>query len=448
MWQCSWLLWLTAVVSVARVNSESFLHIGWRPTTDICSSQAPNLTRYGLEVHLARTITLLPPAKALANAGHAFAFRNGAMNVLTRYGANKSYAIRSMDGGRTWQDLAHQAAPFEERSTSEVRTEALQRSSGEVIWFSGFTSHARDGANGGQDFMRQPNGSVQVELLRSNDSGLTQISELALLWLPLSLDLRNLQHAVMVELPDKSLISIAYAHWTGIDGFAFYNGQVMPKDRTFVMRSDDNGHNWRYLSTVASDPSNNTDACVLSSDGEGTPPCAVIEGFNEPWLTVTPHPTAADGVALVALMRSGGSLAVQSGIVSGPLYRSISVDGGLTWGIVQPVANRGVAPTVAMTKSKVLVASYGRPGNFLMFSTDGGVSFFGHWCYKGAAAGSQYDGSEYDSIALVPSSTVDDGTEQVMVTYANCTSTQSCSAMASFVRIKRLSYDPSEAAYV
>ena len=63
--------------------------------------------------------------------------------------------------------------------------------------------------------------------------------------LPQNLLLQNLQHAPMVELKNGSLVCATYAHWTGVDGFftTIYdeNTLVYPKDRTFIIRSDDDG---------------------------------------------------------------------------------------------------------------------------------------------------------------------------------------------------------------
>lgn len=142
-------------------------------------------------------------------------------------------------------------------------------------------------------------------------------------------------------------------------------------------------------------------------------------------------------MAILALMRSGGSLAVAAGVVSGPLYRAISLDLGQTWGVAERVADRGVAPTIAEPLPDVLVAAYGRPGNWLMFSTDRGVSFFGHWCYRGEAIGTQYDGGEYDSLVVVPTSS-EKQCSQIMVTWANCTSKTSCASMGTFVTVCKI----------
>ena len=88
----------------------------------------------------------------------------------------------------------------------------------------------------------------------------------------------------------------------------------------------------------------------------------------------------------------------------------------------------------------VLVAGYGRPGNLLMFSVDRGVSFFGHWCDQNEGVGTQYDGSEYDSVVAVPPPLGSDGgsCSQILLTWANCTSKTACAGMGTFVELCRI----------
>ena len=196
-----------------------------------------------------------------------------------------------------------------------------------------------------------------------------------------------------------------------------------PKDRTFVMRSTDRGKMFRCLSTVAFDISNNSRACVLNSDPHGSnPACSVLEGFNEPYLTKLPHSGGEGGIILHMIMRSGGSQATpaptggHTGVVAGPMYRAFSLDSGRSWSIAQPVSDRGVTPTAALAGS-VHVVGYGRPQNWLMFSSDGGVSYK-HWCY--ATGGQRYDGSNYNSVVLLPRQAVDaDNVHRLMTSYYN-----------------------------
>ena len=293
------LLQLLAAAAAATRSSGTgtfaTMYAGWREHgADECSLAAPPP---GVTVQ--RTVELLPASLSLQDAGHAYVFANGDVQVLVRSGANVSNAVRSSDRGNSWAAVPKQPAPFSERCVSEVRTYAVTlRATGEVVWFSGFSDAVRAGANDGQDFTRAADGSISAELLRSADHGLSQSSHQATIVLPAALELRNLQHAPMVELGDGSLLAATYAHWHGIDGFSTNPGEDVgtPKDRTFVMRSTDAGSSWGYFSTVAFDPSNSSRACVLSGE-EANPPCAIFEGFNEPWLSLLP-----DG-NLVCIMR-------------------------------------------------------------------------------------------------------------------------------------------------
>ena len=66
-----------------------------------------------------------------------------------------------------------------------------------------------------------------------------------------------------------------------------------------------------------------------------------------------------------------------------------------------------------------------------MFSTDGGTSFVGQWCYNGEEIGAENDGSEVDSVIRVSS-------DQIMATYATCYNKTSCYTKAIFVTVKRV----------
>ena len=79
---------------------------------------------------------------------------------------------------------------------------------------------------------------------RHPTAGQTQRSEQATLRLPPALELKNLQHAKMVELPSGALLCASYAHWHGQDGWTAiaagaapgWPATTFPKDRVFVMR--------------------------------------------------------------------------------------------------------------------------------------------------------------------------------------------------------------------
>ena len=94
-------------------------------------------------------------------------------------------------------------------------------------------------------------------------------------------------------------------------------------------------------------------------------------------------------------MRTGGS-----GGKYTPLYLSRSKDEGRTWGKSEPIADRGVWPNACLMENGVIVCTYGRPGNWLTFSLDGGYTWKGHFCF--------YDGrtTSYNSVEEVAKDTL------------------------------------------
>jgi hypothetical protein len=61
---------------------------------------------------------------------------------------------------------------------------------------------------------------------------------------------------------------------------------------------------------------------------------------------------------------------------STPIYMSISIDGGRAWGNADPITSSfGVWPGAVLMKNGIIAMSYGRPGNWIMFSKDEGESW-------------------------------------------------------------------------
>jgi hypothetical protein len=172
----------------------------------------------------------------------------------------------------------------------------------------------------------------------------------------------------IVALKDGSLVTSLYC-------------SRFPEDklRTLVIRSTDRGKTWDYLSTVAYDG-----ILERHTVHSGRPPLLRSLGFCEPGLAVIP-----DG-RLFCFTRSGNSyIASTSGDINcetcnrlpfdfleqTPVYMSISEDGGKSWSNADPVAPIGVFPDVVFMSNGIMAVIYGRPGNWIMFSRDNGVSW-------------------------------------------------------------------------
>lgn len=135
-------------------------------------------------------------------------------------------------------------------------------------------------------------------------------------------------HRSIVEMPDGALIATVYGRREGDKKYT-----------SAVVRTDDGGKHWRFLSIIA------------HSEEVGN------EGFCEPVIECLPNGD------LLCAMRVGG-----------PLHVCRSTDEGESWSEPVAVADHGVCPDLLLTSNGVVVLSFGRPNVDLLFSPDGTAS--------------------------------------------------------------------------
>lgn len=192
-------------------------------------------------------------------------------------------------------------------------------------------------------------------------------------------------HHGILKLPNGDLIGTMYGNYKGdvilCDGYPPEFNQR--KYRTVVVFSKDNGHTWGDPVLVAYDRM----LCRgIPADhmmvGHGIPrsrvsattvvPAITQEGFREADLVQAPNGD------LVCVMRSGGrNPGGGVNLFPTPLYCSRSSDNGKTWTPPEQIADRGVCPNLVKMKNGIIVCTYSRPGNWLIFSDDNGITWKG-----------------------------------------------------------------------
>ena len=282
-----------------RVSSQVRLTIGKRVVVRRAEVSAgtfnwfPNIHRMG-NGDLIADCQIAPDAGTNANVQHFF------MRML------------STDQGETWRELGPVATGG--RCKASLSDGAFLRL---------FFYVARDGDG------------WATRVVRSQDSGATATTEeRATVYVPGMREEAEgggvaamLFDRSMVEMANGDLLATMYGHLQGDQ-----------KYRCILVRSTDRGRTWRFVSTIAYDP-------TVGS-----------ESFCEPAMIRT------GPASLLAVMRTGSA---------SPMYQSRSTNAGETWSQPQVAADRGVCPDVAMTDDGVLVCSYGRPNVYVMCSPDG-----------------------------------------------------------------------------
>jgi len=135
--------------------------------------------------------------------------------------------------------------------------------------------------------------------------------------------------------PDGTLYFCTYGN-----GCSAETGKPMRMYTVTVLRSDDCGRHWKYLSEIT------------------TPQDWVVrncEGYCEPCMTRMP-----DGSVIMLMRTSSGQ----------PSYLTRSTDNCETWSEPEVFDKVGVLPKLLTLKCGVTLASYGRPGVFLRSTND------------------------------------------------------------------------------
>ena len=337
--------------------------------TDGLEDVRDQLAVAGITVERGRTDVIIPQKDIGADRGFVGSlvkFPNGDIQVK----AGKTQ-LRSSDAGRTWRPVESQFQLYPCRTDDGV---TLQ-----------FTGRTTDGRPPHKLHPSERPGLVQrsAELIRSPDSGLTETAESATIFMPMQCKMLVMNHGRIVELPDGSLLSNGYATFEE-DPIVTYDTWVMKigrihaykfqKNRVVVIHSADGGQTWHYRATVAFDASRHTRKRIV--------------GFAEPDMV------ALSSGELLCFMRTvaGGGIR--------PLHMSTSRDGGMTWSHADPVADRGVSPCVIEMSSGLIVLGYGRPMNWLAFSTDGGQTWLGHFqFYMGAKGWDSWNQLAFEEVA-------------------------------------------------
>jgi hypothetical protein len=167
------------------------------------------------------------------------------------------------------------------------------------------------------------------------------------------------------------------------------------KYRTIVVFSKDKGYTWGDPVLVAYDkmlgrgiPDNYKmiGKSIPETRGGRTMivPAITQEGFREADLVEAPNGD------LICVMRSGGrNPAPGVNLFPTPLYCSRSEDRGKSWTPPEQIADRGTCPSLVTMKNDIIVCTYGRPGNWLIFSDDNGRTWKGAFQF-GTTGSSNY----------------------------------------------------------
>ncbi|MHC4874331.1 MAG: sialidase family protein [Planctomycetota bacterium] len=278
-------------------------------------------------------------------APHLFKLENNDLLLVFHIDADMNYpkriAMRSSDNGETWQDDA-------ERSYREF---AYGQINDTVIAFERDTFEKEAGVFIGSYYKSEDGGKI-FDGPHFSEVRINRICAKAYPSSPEHYPPENhVLHKFYGPIPEyynpvieRSSTSTGFSFWRYFlnDGDRLC-GAMMGKyfgdlsSRTVFVESKDQGKSWNYVNDIAHEHEFGRD------------------GMTEPALR-----RVADG-SLLCLMRRGGGHRVA---------QTRSLDNGLTWSEPERLVARGVDPDLYVMSDGTLVSSYGRPGQFIMFSED------------------------------------------------------------------------------
>jgi hypothetical protein len=191
-------------------------------------------------------------------------------------------------------------------------------------------------------------------------------------------------HHGILKLNGGVLIGTMYGNYEGdnvlCDGYPPELNQR--KYRTVVVFSHDNGHSWgdpvlvaydKMLGRGIPDDYSLLGKSIPKANAKATAivPAITQEGFREADIV------RAQNGDLLCMMRSGGRNGESVNLFPTPLYCSRSTDNGKSWSSPAQIADRGVCPNAVTLENGIIVCTYSRPGNWLIFSDDNGMTWKG-----------------------------------------------------------------------
>jgi hypothetical protein len=309
----------------------------------------------GLSLMQSDTVAI-PSAKSV----RTFKYSDGRITI---YDASNT-GMWSTDGGRNWQ-----------KTVGEPNTiTGIDFGNGEIL--------RRE-----RDTMPRAQGKFKVPMHRSLDNGKTYRAEEGVVDTPLAgraggddggSHMGLMFHHGMLRLKNGDLMASTFGNHVGdsilADGYP--TGFGFLKYRTIVLFSSDRGRTWGDPVQVAYQTMLET---TLARDLDANPgvhattsvPAITQEGFCESALVRAPNGD------IICIMRSGGRHGTGRNIFPTPLYASISSNEGRNWSPPAQIADRGVCPNAITLGNGIIVATYSRPGDWIIFSDDNGKTWKG-----------------------------------------------------------------------